>query len=309
MTQPDTTIPSPTPLDAAMSIHAHWQQMAHDKGFRITGRDKDLARVVLQCQTCGQDHDKRHSVVTGSTPLCPHCVEGRWKADAAAAGLEWQGRDRHDRKRGRYRAPCGHVVSRQFELIKRIAAGTCALRCETCQRAKEAAEARIAGWTLLGPARAYNSNYRRYRHGCGHEQEIALCNMRSERVSCAGCGVRWSAAPSSIYLMRFTLPAGPGMVKLGYSLNPRSRLRHQLMCSPEIGGTLLRTVAVSTGREALRLEKRMHRALKRAHPGAVVPHETYRDHLRVKSEIYAATLAPEILQMLDALADGAPVPD
>lgn len=291
-----------------MPIPAHWHAKAQANGFHIRRRCKDRARVVLQCQTCGQEHDKRHSVVVGSTPLCPHCIEGRWQADAAAAGLSWLGRDPNDPKRGRYRAPCGHELSRQFGLIKRIAAGACALRCETCQRAKEEAEATAAGWTLLGPAHEHGVNYRRYRHDCGHEQEIARANMRTERVSCAGCGVCWSASPSFIYCMRFKLPGLAPLVKLGFSRNPESRMNWQLLRTPDMSeqaqpsGQILRSIQIRTGHLALCLEKKMHAALRCSHPGSVVPAEHYGPWLKVKSEIYAAELEPVILEMLSALA-------
>lgn len=297
--------PHAKPPVSALPIHANWQLAARANGFEITRRCADPAYVELTCQTCGLAHEKRHSVILGSTPICPHCIRTRWRSDAAAASLEWLGRDPQHKKRGLYRADCGHVVARQFELVKRIAAGDCDLRCETCQRHKEEAEARIAGWELIGPAIEKGVNYRRYRHSCGHEQEFARANMQSERVCCGGCGVSWATAPSFIYCMRFGILHMPHMIKLGFSRNPRSRLHHQLMCSPEIGGTILLTVAMPTGRAAQSLEKRMHGALKRTHPDAIIPPEQYREHLRVKSEIYEARLEPTILAMLNQLGTGA----
>lgn len=293
------------PPASILPIHDNWQVAAQENGFEIIRRCADPAYVELTCQTCGRTHEKRHSVILGSTPICPHCVEHRWREDATSAGVEWLGRDPQHRKRGLYRARCGHVVARQFELIKRIVAGNCALRCETCQRLTEEAEARTAGWELVGPSPDRGSSYRRYRHRCGHQQDVARANMQTERVCCGRCGVGWATAPSFIYCMRFGLPNAQQMVKLGYSNNPRSRLHHQLMCSPEIGGAILRTVAVSTGRKAQSLEKRMHGALKRAHPNAIIPPARYREHLRVKSEIYDARLEPTILAMLSQLGTGA----
>ncbi|MDO6588614.1 hypothetical protein Q4543_24580, partial [Salipiger sp. 1_MG-2023] len=57
------------------------------------------------------------------------------------------------------------------------------------------------------------------------------------------------------------------------------------------------------------IEKRLHAILKRAHPEAIIPPEQYRDHLRVKSEIYAATLETRILQMLRDVEAGTFFPD
>ncbi|WP_143033599.1 hypothetical protein [Roseicitreum antarcticum] len=98
-------------------------------------------------------------------------------------------------------------------------------------------------------------------------------------------------------------------MKLGFSRNPKSRLYYQLMCGPEIDGTILRMVCIKTGHQAQCIEKRLHQSLKRAHPDAVISPAQYRAHLRVKSEIYAATLEPEILQMLDALSGDISIAD
>ncbi|MCA0964791.1 GIY-YIG nuclease family protein [Salipiger bermudensis] len=290
------------PPVSVLPIHDNWQVAAHANGFEIMQRCADPAYVELKCQTCERTHEKRHSVILGSTPICPHCVEHRWREDATAAGVKWLGRDPQHRKRGLYRARCGHVVARQFELIKRIVAGNCALRCETCQRFTEEAEARTAGWELVGPSPDRGSSYRRYRHRCGHQQDVARANMQTERVCCGGCGVSWATAPSFIYCMRFILPCGTQAVKLGFSRNPRSRLFHQLMCGPDIHGTLLDQVAIPTGRKAQRIEKRLHRCLEEQHPHAILPYSIYQDHLRVRSEIYHARLEPKILLLLDDLA-------
>ncbi|MBU1605868.1 MAG: GIY-YIG nuclease family protein [Alphaproteobacteria bacterium] len=308
MTQPNHNIPPAIPLAVTAPIPAHWQQMARSKGFRITRRGADRYQIMLECDRCGREHRSKRNVLMDHTPLCPHCVQDRWREDAKAAGLEFLRRDPDHHRHGFYRAACGHTVRRQFGRIRQLAQGEHALRCETCQRAKEEAEAAAAGWTLLGHAREYGATYRRYRHECGHEQEIARVNMRSERVSCAGCGVCWSASPSFIYCMRFELPGMPPLVKLGFSRNPDSRMNWQLLRSDDLfeqakaSGQILRSIQIRTGHLALCLEKKMHAALRRSHPGSVVPAERYVHWLRVKSEIYTADLETVILEKLSTLA-------
>ncbi|MCA0943295.1 GIY-YIG nuclease family protein [Salipiger pacificus] len=305
MTQPDHNISPAVPLAVTTPIPASWQQMARDKGFRLTRRGADRYQIMLECDHCGREHRSKRNVLMDHTPLCPHCIEQRWREDARSVGLELLHRDPDHHRHGFYRAACGHVIRRQFGRVRQIARGKHALRCETCLRQVEEAEARTAGWELLGPSPDRGSSYRRYRHSCGHVQEFARANMQTERICCGGCGVSWATAPSFIYCMRFKIPDSSSMTKLGFSKNPRSRLHHQLMCSPEIGGTILRTVAMSTGRAAQSLEKRMHGALKRTHPNAIIPPARYREHLRVKSEIYEARLEPTILAMLNQLGTGA----
>lgn len=290
------------PVSVGMPIHDHWAETAEAKGFEIIERVDDRYHLLLRCDACSGMHVCKLYVLMNNQPQCPHCVETRWRDDASAAELTFLRRDPEDRHYGCYKANCGHKLRRQFELIKRIAAGTCAHRCEICQNAKEQAEAEAQGWVLIGAAPTRDLNYRTYRHSCGHEQMIARVNMQSGRFNCEACGKGWASAPSYIYCMRFELPGMPPLIKLGFSRNPESRLNYQLMCGPEIDGTILRMVGIRTGHQAQCIEKRLHQSLKRAHPDAVISPAQYRAHLRVKSEIYAATLEPDILQMLDALS-------
>lgn len=294
------TPPTP-PVSLDMPIHAHWAEAAQAKGFDILHRVQDRYHLELECHACGETHISKLYVVMNNQPTCPHCIETSWKEDAAAAGLFWLGRDPEDRHYGFYEAPCGHKLRRQFELIKRIAAGTCTHRCETCHEAKEQAEAAAQGWVLLGAAPGREMGYRSYRHSCGHEQIVARVNMQSGRFNCEACGEGWASAPSYIYCMRFELPGQAPVVKLGFSRNPQSRLTYQLKRRPDLQAEILHSVALPTGHKALCVEKPMHAALKRNHPGSVVPPEMYAPWLRVKSEIYAADLEPIILDMLDAL--------
>ena len=121
---------------------------------------------------------------------------------AAAAGVTFLGPDPDRRGYGRFRAPCGHVLQRQFELIERVAKGATGLRCETCHAEREASEARRFGWERLGHCPSGRPNYRLYRHTCGHVQRVAQANMLWGQCDCAGCGLGWNAKPSFLYLLR-----------------------------------------------------------------------------------------------------------
>ncbi|SFB16763.1 hypothetical protein SAMN05421688_3345 [Poseidonocella pacifica] len=216
MTQPDHNIPPAVPLAVTTPIPAHWRQMARDKGFRLTRRGADRYQIMLECDRCGREHRSMRNVLMDHVPLCPHCVEDRWRKDAATAGLEWLRRDPDHHRHGFYRAGCGHTIRRQFGRVRQIARGEHALRCETCQRQREEAEACAAGWKLIGPAVDRGPNYRLYRHSCGHEQELARTNMQSERFCCGRCGVGWATAPSFLYCMRFGLPNAQQMVIIAH---------------------------------------------------------------------------------------------
>lgn len=289
------------------AIRESWQQGAERSGYTIVSRVISKDYLLVRCNVCGGEHVCRYGVVANHSPVCPHCIEIPWRAEAEAAGLRWLGRDEEDRHSGRYLAPCGHEIRRQFGLVKRMAEGETGHRCEICHAEKEISEAKERGWTLIGADPQGELGYRLYRHdACGAAQRVARANMQTGRFDCATCGVSWTAASSYLYAMRFILPGGLQVSKLGFSKDPTSRLDHQLKKHDRCQGRLLRAVPMPNGHVAIRTEKRLHVRLKRAHPDAIVPAALYRDHLRVKTEIYYLRLEPTILGLLDHLspADG-----
>lgn len=284
------------------AILPHWNITAAAKGFDIIGRIVDRLHLALRCHVCGADQKMRLFTLMSAQPLCRACLERAWMADATAAGLTFLRRDPANRHYGIYLASCGHEVRRQFEMIKRIAAGLTGFRCETCHAATEAGEAEARGWTLLGPDPKGNPNYRIYRHDdCGHEQRVARANMQSGRFGCGGCGEEWNAAASYIYAMSFTLASGREVVKLGFSRDPESRLHYQLKLDAQMPCQILRVVPMPTGHAALCAEKAMHKKLKHAHIAAAIAPAAWRGQIKVKTEIYDGALTPVILGMLHAL--------
>lgn len=286
-------------------LQPNWVEAAKQKGFDLIARLVDRFHLALRCRHCGGIHKSKVFTLMSARPMCPRCLEQEWHSDAEAAGLEFLRRDTAHRHYAIYTAACGHQVRRQTGQIKRVAAGEVALRCETCHAATEAAEASARGWNLLRPDPDGNPNYRFYRHEhCGQEQRIARANMQTGRFECARCGAGWAAEKSYLYAMSFVLPNGRELVKLGFSRDPDSRLLHQLRRNPEMPCEILTMVPMATGNDAIRVEKRLHGRLRREHPAAMVDPQSYRGHIRVRSEIYDGSLTPVILQMLVELSRG-----
>ena len=288
-------------------IRPHWQATAAAKGFRILARVHDRYHLLLRCRTCRRDFPTKLFVLMRGQPLCPHCLAARRGALAAEAGVAFLGPDPDHAAYGQFRAPCGHILRRQFDLIARVARGETGLRCETCHTAREAAEARRFGWERLGPCPSGRPNYRLYRHRCGHVQRVAQANMLWGQCDCAGCGQGWSARPSFLYLFEIHLPArGPRparqYLKLGYSAHPVKRHRHQLGLPPDASVAMLRVVAMASGHAACACEMALHRQLRRAHPDAVVPRAEFADGINVTREIYRPALRPVIEAALDRIA-------
>ena len=290
------------------AILPHWTITAASKGFDFVGRVVNRLNFALMCQQCGNLNKVNRYTLMSAQPLCRACVERAWKADATAAGLTFLRRDPDHRHYAFYLAECGHEIRRQFEMIKRMAAGLTGFRCETCHAAVEVREAGTRGWTQLGPDPKDSPNYRIYRHDdCGHEQRVARANMQSGRFSCGKCGEDWPAAASFVYAMSFKLASGREVVKLGFSRDPESRLHYQLKRDADLTCQILRKVPMPTGHAALCAEKAMHKQLKTAHPDAAVDPIEWTGQIRVKTEIYDGALRPVILDMLDTLAADDPV--
>lgn len=287
-------------------IHGHWEAAALRKGFDLIARVQDRYHLVLRCHTCGKFHLSKLFVVMNNQPNCPHCLHAKRCETAAAAGLTFLRQTRKNHHYAHFRAPCGHKVRRQFELVERAARGETGIRCKTCHSAREAAEARERGWELIGPDPEGNPNYRLYRHaeGCGATRRIARRNMQTGRFDCEVCGQSWAAAPSQVYLMRFIHPTAGTYFKLGYSRDPASRLRFQLGLPTHVHGEILRTVPFETGHAALCAEKKIHKVIGTSFPNAVVPREGFADWLNVVSEIYSPEAEIGMHRLLDAAAAG-----
>ncbi|WP_246253603.1 GIY-YIG nuclease family protein [Sulfitobacter maritimus] len=294
---------SPVPVYPG-KLMPHWIEAAQNKGYELVARIVDRFHLALRCQHCGELIKVRLFTLMSAQPLCSACVQKQWILTAQAAGLTFLYRCPDDRHYAIYQAQCGHKIRRQFEFVERVAAGKTDLRCNVCHKDSEMREAAKRGWELLGPDPKSDPNYRLYRHSdCGHEQRIARANLQTGRFSCGGCGKIWTAAPSHLYAMSFTLPNSRELIKLGYSNNPIGRLRDQLVLDKKMPCTILKTVPVDTGQQAIQLEQRLHKKLRDTYPDAVVSHSVFADQIKVKSEIYDIALTPVILAELDALAE------
>lgn len=293
-------------------IRPHWQSMAFAKGFEIIGRVVDRYHLHLRCGDCAGTHVSKLFVLMSARPLCPHCLAARRRATAEAAGVTFLRQDPEASLYGIYRADCGHVLRRQFEIVDRAARGATGLRCGICLIQREEAEAQRYGWQRLAPDETRPSNYRLYRHACGHVQSIAQANMLWGQCDCAACGESWSSRPSFIYLFDIQLPAdgdAPSRryLKLGYSAHPVKRYRHQLGLPIGAEVEVLRVVPMPTGHAACGTEKAAHARLVRAHPDAVVPAAELADRMKLRSEIYRPHLRSVIEAEMDRIAqDQAP---
>jgi hypothetical protein len=279
-----------------------WHAIAAQKGFRVHSRVRDRYHLALECRDCGGLTAHKVYTLRTARPRCGACAEAALAKTARAAGLVFLRRAQTDHQYGLYRASCGHVVRRQFELVERIAAGRTHLRCAKCLVAREEAEARRRGWMRLGRDPRGGPNYRLYRHHCGHIQRVARVNMAWGQCRCAACGGAWIARPSFIYLIRIAIAEqGLELLKLGFSKHPVKRLRHQLGLPRGTKAELIRVLPIATGHDACTQERAAHATLRRRFPEAVVPLETIAGVLNVRSEVYAPQIFDEIMRLMDGI--------
>lgn len=211
----------------AGKILEKWSEAARKSGYTITKRVKDRLHVSLLCHTCGSEHPKRISVVLGYTPECPHCLSNQRIIDARAVGAKLLGRDQKDRHYGHYLLECGHQARRQYHRLTKASRGGHDLGCEACREQRYTKEARRWNWDLIGPADNMKAGYRLYQHSCGQLQDIAVVNAMWGDCACKRCSPGRTAKPSWIYIFRIDLPE-QSVLKLGYSVRPEKRLKHQL---------------------------------------------------------------------------------
>ncbi len=291
---------SPTFRPFKGKIPPKWHAAARKKGFTISGRIKDRLHVALLCHRCNRVHAKRISVVLGHHPECPHCIQIKRVQEAWASGARLLGRDPKSRHYGHYRLECGHQVRRQYHRVSRAAKGGHALGCETCREERYKEQARKFGWDLIGPAQSGKLGYRSFQHTCGQIQDIMIGNMNWGDCACKNCSPGRSAKPSCIYIFGIDLPGQP-VIKLGYSVRPEKRLRHQLGIDKSVETEVLRVIHLPTGFDARSEEERAHKTLEARHPELVVPRAEYGGAINTAGEIYRPETVSAIHSLLDEI--------
>ena len=267
-------------------------------------RVRDHQHLVIECDTCDDRTIRRINVVKDNNPNCHTCIRQKRVAAAQIFGARLVGRDR---SKGRhdfiYELACGHYVSRKVGNFKRAIEADFNVGCDACREDRYRSEARRINWQLVGPTSPERLNYRRYRHECGHEQDITVRNMMNEDCDCAGCGQSWASKRSYIYIFEIDLP-NLRVLKLGYSSTPEIRLRQQLGISRKVGRNVRRKVPIVSGNIAVSLEKLCHHALARVCPEFIVPKAVFANGINTGSEIYYRSALPVLDGLIEAIEAG-----
>lgn len=282
----------------------HWHNRARRAGYNYVGRTGGSnGPVLLKCGICQNIISVHQHTLRSVIPQCSSCVAKEIRDEAVEAGIHYIARHPDDPKLNIYRADCGHIIFRQRGQILKVGEGRNAIRCADCLEARYRRMAQSQGWKLIGKTEDNRPGYRRYRHKCGHTQNIAVANMAVQRFSCNGCSDGPMQRPSWLYVMRFTLPEqAETFVKLGISWNPQARLDYQLGLANGVAGEIVTQVAMPTGAVAMSYERRLHNRLKREFPDLVIPADDLW-WICVCSEVYHAEALPWILEQVEALRE------
>lgn len=260
----------------------------------------DRLHVLLRCDSCDKAHAKRISVVLSFDPECPNCIHKARIEQAHTLGVRLLEHDPKNRHYGIYELSCGHTARRQYSRVEAAAKGGHALGCNECRELRYAKQAQRFGWDSVGPALSGKAGYRSYRHTCGQVQDISVGNMLWGDCACKKCSLGRTSRPSAIYLFRINLPSF-SVLKLGYSVRPAKRLKHQLGIDASVKTEVLRVIRMPTGHDARSEEERCHSVLRNQHPAWVVPKSAYGDAINTVAEIYDPQAEPLIQRFMDEI--------
>ena len=153
---------------------------------------------------------------------------------------------------------CGHT--RVFETYSSVYRSK-TLTCFECTSAKHLAEAQDADLTLVGKASNNDPNYRRYRTSCcGHETDFEVTHVRRKSFNCPNCSEDRYSKESNLYVVKISI-GEQSWLKVGIARNVNARVQeYGLPADSSVEIVLVKQF--KTGREAIKVEKALHRTLK-----------------------------------------------
>lgn len=144
---------------------------------------------------------------------------------------------------------CGHE---KLVTISNMRSGR--FYCNICRLENYAKEAVAAELQYIG--KSETSKKHKYLANCGHELKIDLKHVRVGHWTCRECNSGYLDNVNYLYLFKIDFD-NFSFLKLGYSRKPEYRKYDYKTTSPCVF-TLLKTVKVPTGREAISLENSIH---------------------------------------------------
>lgn len=224
-------------------------------GYELLGKVKGSI-YRTRAKDCGHEFDMYlGSIRARRTDRCPVCYEEKITEECKQFGLELIGAT--TTHLGQYRKykfiSCGHIIDTAPEAIrdKRF-------ECKSCIELEFLSIVEPQGLKLLDKKSL--KGYRWFLLPCGCEKEIRMDHARSGTWICGNCSDSYYTKDSNLYLIKYELEEF-SWLKFGFARNLELRF-NSYGVSVMAKRSLLISIPISSGYEALRVEKAIHAEFK-----------------------------------------------
>ena len=233
----------------------HLAEEAKAIGAELVGKDP-RAGYGLYKLSCGHTSTYRYFHVKSGNISCQICVDEEVAFRAMYVGLTLNFGETSSRAGTRnYTFMCGHVRDLS---ISHVANNN--FKCKVCQELRNKNAAEIHNALLIGASSDGDPNYRSYCLPCGCTKDIKVANASNGVWVCRSCDAGYFQRKSNIYLLKFQT-ANFSWLKLGFSYSVEARVRDYKLAEP-FESEVIFVKEISSGQDALLLEKEIHRNLK-----------------------------------------------
>jgi len=157
------------------------EREAEEVGLTLIGAAKNSQYRTYRIIECGHTQEISTRHVRKGNFRCRRCKEDKHHIEAKNAGLTLLGPGKDAGSRNYRFDECSHEQEIATGAVRKKS-----VRCRRCLLEKLAKDATAAGLTLVGEGK--NTKYRLCRfNDCGHKQEIATSNIRSQLFECGQC--------------------------------------------------------------------------------------------------------------------------
>jgi hypothetical protein len=233
-----------------------WRDEAAAQGWAFIAQiAKDWATYTHD--VCGHEQKVQIAAMGRGSVRCQHCKEQVWRDEASVK--DWTFVTKIDEHYATYKHnACGHEQQITAANMTRTNP-----RCQYCMEQAWRDSATAQGWTFV---KQVNPRYASYScNVCGHAQQATIGNILRSAVACHGCGKSWVSKPSNVYLLDITTTCGQRFLKVGVArIVTRRTQEYGLVDGAKI--KVLYAKAYSTGAEACKVEKKLHKTATKIHP-------------------------------------------
>lgn len=236
------------------SIHANLQK----QNFTMVKRVR--VGSLISCNTCGHEWTVRNDTASKGNPSCEVCFDEELGKDAQASGFTYL----KDRSPLRSNSPSRTTLSRWYscnscghvDTFHHVDMRKGNVRCSKCYLTRLQSEASRQGMLYLGHVKGMMHNY---QLPCGCSRLIQPFSVQRGIWACKIHDNTFYHRPNGIYLLEM-VHENKSWLKLGFAKDMQIRTKgYGLLEGTEC--SLLFYRSLSTGYEAMDIEKKIHREM------------------------------------------------